>query len=178
VGLTRPGFISLYDIDTEGACQRVKYRPVPRETTAIDYRALAEFRYQIRRFLSFSQQAAQAAGVDPQQHQLLLAIRGLQPGMKPTIRVLAERLQIRHHSAVELVDRSARRGFVERRRDGVDRRQVAVYLTSKGDKVLSELSMHHRNELRAAGRELVRVLRNLLGETATRGRRERMKSAG
>jgi DNA-binding MarR family transcriptional regulator len=144
---------------------------VPRERTAIDYRALAEFRYHIRRFLSFSQQAAQAAGVDPQQHQLLLAIRGLPPGTRPTIRVLSERLQIRHHSAVELVDRSAKRGLVERRRDGADRRQVTVNLTAKGDKVLAELSLYHRNELRAHGKELVRVLRNLLGETADRRER-------
>jgi DNA-binding MarR family transcriptional regulator len=164
------------------AGQRVKYPTVPKEKAAFDYRALAEFRYQIRRFLSFSQQAAQAAGIDPQQHQLLLAIRGLQPGTKPTIRVLAERLQIRHHSAVELVDRCVKRGLVERQRDGVDRRQVTVNLTSKGDKVLAELSMHHRNELRAAGRELVHVLRNLLGDTGHTGnpqdRRDRRDRTG
>jgi DNA-binding MarR family transcriptional regulator len=149
-----------------------------KERTAIDYRALAEFRYQIRRFLSFSQRAAQAAGVDPQQHQLLLAICGLPQDTRPTIRSLADRLMIRHHSAVELVDRSVRRGLVERQRDGIDRRQVTVKLTPKGERVLAELSMHHRNELRAAGRELVRVLKGLLGENpAPRNRRDQTEAA-
>ena len=131
-------------------------------SSAVDYHALAEFRYQIRKFLTFSQEAARSAGIDPQQHQLLLAIRGLPGHIKPSIRALAERLQIRHHSAVELIDRSVAHGLVQRQRDGADRRQVKIHLTPKGESLLSELSIHHREELRDAGRELARVLRSIL----------------
>lgn len=135
---------------------------MPRLNPSVDYHALAEFRYQIRRFLNFSQRAARGVGVDPQQHQLLLAIRGLPADMKPTIRALSERLQIRHHSAVELIDRSVARGLVQRQRDGVDRRQVSIHLTNKGERLLNELSLHHRDELRDAGRELARALRSII----------------
>jgi len=135
---------------------------VAKPASIVDYQALAEFRYQIRKFLTFSQQAARAAGIDPQQHQLLLAIRGLPQGIKPSIGALAERLQIRHHSAVELIDRSVAHGLVQRQRDGIDRRQVTIRLTPKGERLLSELSLHHRDELRTAGRELAQVLRSII----------------
>lgn len=141
---------------------------MPKERTAFDYRALAEFRYQIRKYVSFTQKTAREAGVDPQQHQLLLAVRGLPPTVKPTIRTLAERLQIRHHSAVELIDRSVERGLVLRQRDGIDRRQVSIYLTPKGERLLSEIAARNRNELQTAGRELVRVLRSLIGDSGGR----------
>jgi DNA-binding MarR family transcriptional regulator len=149
---------------------------VAKAASAVDYRALAEFRYQIRKFLTFSQQAARAAGIDPQQHQLLLAIRGLPEQIKPSIRAMAERLQIRHHSAVELIDRSVAHGLVERRRDGVDRRQVTIHLTAKGEKLLAELSVHHRDELRTAGRELARVLRSIVSGANGTARRRRVPS--
>ena len=131
----------------------------------MDYPGLAEFRYEIRKFLTFSQQAARAAGIDPQQHQLLLAIRGLPEGTEPSIRTVAERLQIRHHSAVELIDRSVTHGLAQRQRDGIDRRQVTIHLTPKGKRVLSKLSLHHRDELRTAGRELTRVLHFIIART-------------
>lgn len=146
-----------------------------RAGSSVDYEALAEFRYQIRKFLTFSQEAARAAGVDPQQHQLLLAIRGLPAATKPSIRALAERLQIRHHSAVELVDRSVAHGLVERQRDGIDRRQVTICLTSKGERLLSELSLHHRDELRTAGRDLARVLQAIISSNGS-VRRKRVPS--
>jgi len=149
---------------------------VAKPASTVDYQALAEFRYQIRKFLTFSQQAARAAGIDPQQHQLLLAIRGLPEGIKPSIRALAERLQIRHHSAVELIDRSVGHGLVQRQRDGVDRRQVTIHLTPKGERLLSELSLHHRDELRTAGRELARVLRSIIAGTNGSPRRKRAAS--
>jgi len=79
------------------------------EVTIDDYRGLGEFRYQIRRFLRFSEQVAREAGIEPQQHQLLLAIKGLPEGVVASISILAERLQIQHHSAVELVDRLVER---------------------------------------------------------------------
>jgi DNA-binding MarR family transcriptional regulator len=127
-----------------------------------DYRALAEFRYQIRRFLRFSERAARHAGLEPQQHQLLLAIKGMPDSTRATIGELAERLQIQHHSTVELVDRLTRRGLVLRKRAGEDRREVIVQLTGKGDKVLRELSVHHRDELRSAGPALVEALRKMM----------------
>ena len=113
------------------------------------YRALAEFRHQIRRFLHFSEQAARAAGLEPQQHQLLLAVKGLPPGDLATIRNIAERLQLRHHSTVELVDRLVRRGLVRRRRNPRDRREVLIGLTRQGEAILRQLSVHHVAELRA-----------------------------
>jgi len=158
------------------AGQWVKFQVVPKPATSVDYQALAEFRYQIRKFLAFSQQAAHTAGIDPQQHQLLLAIRGLPEGIKPSIRAVAERLQIRHHSAVELIDRSVAHGLVQRLRDGIDRRQVTIHLTAKGERLLSELSLHHRDELRTAGRELARVLRFIVAGSDGPARRKRVAS--
>jgi DNA-binding MarR family transcriptional regulator len=149
---------------------------VAKPVSVTEYQALAELRYQIRRFLTFSQQAARAAGIDPQQHQLLLAIRGLPQGIKPSIRALAERLQIRHHSAVELIDRSVAHGLVQRQRDAIDRRQVTIHLTGKGEKLLAELSVHHRDELRTAGPELARVLRSIVAGSDGSLRRKRVPS--
>jgi DNA-binding MarR family transcriptional regulator len=127
-----------------------------------EYQALAEFRYQIRRFLRCSEGAARAAGLEPQQHQLLLAVRGLPDGSSATIGNIAERLQIQHHSTVELVDRLVKRGWVQRRRDGVDRRQVMLQLTVKGERILRELSVHHEEELRNLGPQLVSSLRRMM----------------
>ena len=127
-----------------------------------EYQALAEFRYQIRRFLRFSEAAARSAGLEPQQHQLLLTVKGVPEGSRTTISEVAERLQIQHHSTVELVDRLVQRGYVQRRRDGVDRRQVLLQLTSKGEKVLRELAIHHQDELLSLGPELVVSLRRMI----------------
>ncbi len=124
-----------------------------------DYRALSEFRYQIRKFLHFSQQIAADAGLEPRQHQLLLAVKGLPSDRHPRIADLAERLQIRHHSAVELVNRLAAQGYVERHRGGSDRREVLISLTFKGEKILRQLSLHHRAELRTQGPALVTALK-------------------
>jgi DNA-binding MarR family transcriptional regulator len=142
-----------------------------------DYRRLAELRYRIRRFQHFSEQAARAAGLEPGQHQLLLAIRGLPAGRSATIGELAERLQLHHHSTVGLVDRLERSGLVVRRRDPADRRRVLLVLTRRGGAMLHELSRHHLGELRAQGRELVRALEGLLagrtvGATARRAGRD------
>src|ERR671923_2904081 len=108
-----------------------------------DFKSMAELRYQIRRFLRFSENAARAAGIEPQQHQLLLAVRGLPEGLKPTIGVLAERMQLQHHSTVELIDRLVERGLLCRLRSTDDRRQVLVKLTSEGETVLKKLPIHH-----------------------------------
>jgi DNA-binding MarR family transcriptional regulator len=126
--------------------------------TAGDYRRLAEFRYRIRRFLAFSESAARAAGLEPRQHQLLLAAAGLPADLEPTIGVLAERLQARHHSAVALVDRLEERGLVERVRGGPDKRRVSVRPTPAGEGLLRELSRHHLAELRTSGPRLAKAL--------------------
>ncbi len=135
-----------------------------------DYRRLAEFRYRIRRFQRFSDQAARDAGLEPQHHQLLLAIRGLPAGRPAAIGELAERLQLRHHSTVGLVNRLERNGLVLRRHDSDDRRRVLVLLTPRGAAMLHELSRHHLAELRTQGRELVLALEALLGKSAKSGR--------
>jgi DNA-binding MarR family transcriptional regulator len=127
-----------------------------------DFQAMAELRYQIRRFLRFSETAARNAGIEPQQHQLLLAIRGLPRHLKPTIGVLAERMQLQHHSTVELIDRLVDRGFVCRLRATDDRRQVLVKLTSEGEDFLKSLSLHHLEEYRSVGPKFLRILQNLM----------------
>ncbi len=149
----------------------------PKQLRTSDYQALAEFRYQIRRFLRFSERAARAAGLEPQQHQLLLALKGLPEEKKPTIGVLADRLQIKHHSAVELVDRLEEGGFVRRYRDESDGRQVLVRLTESAQAVLGELSMHHLSELQSIGPELVRVLNTFIPRPSAKRARIRLRAA-
>src|SRR5690348_15427403 len=127
------------------------------------YRSLAEFRYQLRRFLHFSEHAARAAGLEPQQHQLLLALKGLPEGRRATVGELAERLQIAPHSADELIERAKRRGLVVRYRDAIDRRRVRIELTARGEAILYELSRHHRDELRTLAPELIAALSGLAG---------------
>jgi len=132
------------------------------EIPLVEYQALAEFRYQLRRFLHFSEQAARAAGLEPQQHQLLLALKGLPEGRPATVGELAERLQIQHHSTVELVNRMVDRNLIERTRDERDQRKVLISLTSYGEEVLHKLSLLHRTELRSTGPALVRALVTLI----------------
>ncbi len=133
------------------------------QLTIREFRELAEFRYQIRRFLRFSEDQAHANGIEPQQHQLLLAIKGLPDGEKPTIGELASRMLIRHHSAVELVNRLTEHGAVERVIGKTDHREVLVRLTKKGEALLHSLSVAHHEELRAKGPELMKSLGGVLG---------------
>jgi DNA-binding MarR family transcriptional regulator len=135
-----------------------------KKLTLSDYQALAEFRYQIRRFLHFSEQVVKNAGLERGQYQLMLAIKGMPPGVRPRIRELANRMQVRHHSAVELVNRLEAGGFVHRTRAEDDRREVLLALTPKGEKVLAELALHHHDELRSAGPDLVTALRRIMRE--------------
>ena len=123
-----------------------------------DYQAMAEFRYQIRRFLRFSEEAARRGGLEPQQYLTMLALKGLPDGVRGRIGVIAERLQIQHHSTVELVDRLEKRGMIRRHRSDTDRREVILELTPKGEKVLRDLALHLREEVRGAAPELVRSL--------------------
>lgn len=136
---------------------------------ASGYRALAEFRYQLRQFLQFSEDQARAAGLEPQQHQLLLAIKGLPEGSAPTIRELAGRLLLKHHSTVELVDRLERRGAVRRTANPADARTVLVQLTRTGEQLLAALSQAHSSELETAGPALIKALTAVLRTSRKKG---------
>ncbi|HTS09223.1 MAG TPA: MarR family transcriptional regulator [Candidatus Eisenbacteria bacterium] len=142
-----------------------------RKLTVADYQALAEFRYQIRKFLHFSERAVEAAGLERGQYQLMLSIKGMPPNLRPRIRDLAEMLQVQHHSAVELINRLETRGYVIRERSLEDRREVLLALTPKGEKVLAELALHHHEELQEAAPQLVASLRRVMKGKDHRQRR-------
>jgi DNA-binding MarR family transcriptional regulator len=130
--------------------------------TSAEFRSLAEFRYHIRIFLNGSEEAARRADLEPQQYLLLLAVRGLPLGRKASIRDLAERMQLRHHTVVELVDRLERRQLLRRERSQDDRRQVIVHLTPRGERILTKLAKQRIAELRTAAPALVRALTALI----------------
>lgn len=145
-------------------------------STPIDYWTLAELRYHIRRFLRVREVAVRARGVEPQQYVLLLHVRGLEGRRPATIGTLAERLQITHHSTVELVDRLVRRGLLERRTMSPDRRSVVVELTPRGGRLVRSIARQSLSELRVEGPALVAVLRRLIGKrrgAAAQARRRR-----
>ena len=123
--------------------------------------ALAEFRFELRRFLHFSECAAQEAGLHPQQHQLLLQVAAVPHGTSATIAYAAERLGLKHNSAVELVDRSEREGLLERTADRMDKRRAILRVTRKGKKVLTRLTASHTRELNELGPPLARVLKRI-----------------
>ena len=125
------------------------------------YENLAAFRYALRLFLRFSEEAAKQAGVTPQQHQALLAIKGFPGRDEITVSELAERLQLRHHSTVELLDRLMDLQLVSRAQSQADRRQVQVRLTSRGEQILDRLSAAHEEQLRRIGPELTTLLGRL-----------------
>ncbi len=126
-----------------------------------DYETLAEFRYLLRHFAAFSEQAAREAGLTAQQHQALLAIKGFPGRERITIGELAERLHLRHHSTVGLVDRLVRRGLLRRQRDALDRRRVVVGVTAQARELLVKLSLVHRDELRRLAPLLQALLERL-----------------
>jgi DNA-binding MarR family transcriptional regulator len=126
------------------------------------YQDLAEFRRQIRSFLYFSEVTAKQQGVEPQQHQLLLALRGLPEDVRPTIRELASRLFLQHHSTVELVNRLEQTGAIARRPGEEDRREVWIELTAAGRATLRNLAVAHREELERSGPELAKALQSVL----------------
>jgi DNA-binding MarR family transcriptional regulator len=128
-----------------------------------DYRSLAALRFEIRKFLAFSEQAARRVGIEPQQHQLLLVVRGLSADARPTIRSAADRLCVKHHTAVALVDKLERRGLLARERGSEDKREVLLSLTPAGDALLHELSALHREQLRTVGPAMVNALQMILG---------------
>jgi DNA-binding MarR family transcriptional regulator len=127
----------------------------PRPLDKGEYEQLADFRFALRSYLRFSEQTVRRHGMSPQQYQLMLAIKGY-PGREwASVKELAERLQLKHHSVVELADRAVRQGLVERTPDPDDARAVRVVLTDEGERALGLLSALHRDELRRIGRALV-----------------------
>lgn len=146
---------------------------VAKEITTAEYRALAELRHLIRKFVRDGDAVAQAAGLEPQQYLFLLAIRGLPEGEEATIRALADRLALKHHSAVELIDRLELHGYVRRARSRDDRRRVLVSLLPRGAKLLEEVAQHRINELRSSGAAFVKAISALLENDAVTGSRKR-----
>ena len=136
---------------------------MPRDLSHGDYRELAELRYEIRRFLNFSETAALAEGIEPRQHQALLAIKAMSEPC--TVRALAESLFLRHQSVVGLVDRLALRNLVTRQTGDRDARQVIVRLTPHGEDLLRKLSLTHRQELKESAPRLARALEAMIRKT-------------
>ena len=136
-------------------------RTANRPARSVDYEALARFRYQLRRFLSFSEAAANKAGLTPRQHQALLAIKGFSSPNPISVGDLAQFLLIRHHTTGELIDRMTRLGLVKRVVDNNDSRRVLLKLTRKGELRLRAVSQMNIGELRSARPALTRILRSL-----------------
>ncbi len=141
----------------------VEKRRNDKKLTAAEFQRLAEFRFQLRQFLHFSQQAAEESGLRTQQHQLLLTVCGMPDGLGPTIANVAARMQLKHNSTVELVDRTIDQGLLRRVHDPIDHRRVYLRLTAQGERLVHSLSSYHLEELERAGPELIRSLKNVLG---------------
>jgi DNA-binding MarR family transcriptional regulator len=135
-----------------------------RSLTLSEYRKLSEFRFQIRRFLRFSEEAARGRGIEPQQHQTLLAIKGAPAGEEPSIAFLAHRMQLAHHTMVELVDRVVEKGLAARKPSTTDRRSTLVELTPEGSKVLGELSVLTYEEIQTKFLELMDSLQRVIDD--------------
>jgi DNA-binding MarR family transcriptional regulator len=146
------------DVLDKPAIQSLTSTPTARLPRTARTRALADFRYVLRRFLQFSEEAADRAGLTPQQHQLLLQIAGAQPGTSTTIGYLAQRLALKHHSAVELATRCEDAGWLLRKTNLLDRRVVVLQLTLAGSRVLHELSEDHERELNELAPRLIEAL--------------------
>jgi DNA-binding MarR family transcriptional regulator len=140
-----------------------------RPLTELEYLALGEFRYQLRRFLRNMEEATRLLGANPQQYQLILAIKGLPKGMEPTITNLAERMQLNHNSMVELADRCEEHNLLRRTRSAADRRQVSLSITPDGEALLRRLGVAARQELRDAGPILVEAILRLTGDGRAKG---------
>jgi DNA-binding MarR family transcriptional regulator len=128
----------------------------------LDYPALADLRYQLRRFIRVREVAARRAGVEPQQYLALLQIKGLEGRHPATIGALSERLQIRHHAVVQLVDRLVGQGLAARERTDRDRREVVVRVRPAGEKVLRRLARQSLDELTTEGPRLLALLTRLV----------------
>jgi DNA-binding MarR family transcriptional regulator len=137
---------------------------------------LAEFRYRLRRFLAFSEVAAEAAGISAQQYQLLQVVSAVPVGQECSISYVAERMVVRHNSAVELVDRAEKSGLVRRVADESDHRRSLVEITERGGELVSRLVVEHLTEIEAEGPELLRTLHQLIRPRTVVGRGETKKA--
>ena len=153
----RPGVASIARHTQK---QPVVNEPVP--LTRAQMRRLAEFRFQLRKFLHFSSLAAEAAGVRAQQYQLLQCVWGMPEELDPTIANVAARMLLKHNSAVELVDRTIEQGLLRRCPDPTDHRRILLRMSPLGEKLLGSLAAWHVRELEEAGPELIRALRRVL----------------
>lgn len=132
-----------------------------RRVNKSEFETLAAFRYALRRFLHFSEEAAHAAGITPQQYQALLAIKGFPGREKVTVGELAERLQLRHHSTVGLVDRLVTEKLAHRLASETDRRRVVIELTERGQVMVETIASAHRSQLKRVGPEISALLNRL-----------------
>jgi DNA-binding MarR family transcriptional regulator len=138
-----------------------------------EYIALAEFRYRLRRFSRHMEEQVRKLGVNPQQYQVVLAVRGLPEGEAPTVTRLAERMQLNHNSMVELIDRCEHAGLLRRTRSDSDRRQVTLAITSRGEGLLRKLGRAAREELRGSGPSLVKAVLHLTKDVNPRKTKRR-----
>ncbi|HVW78918.1 MAG TPA: MarR family winged helix-turn-helix transcriptional regulator [Alloacidobacterium sp.] len=134
------------------------------------YQKLAEFRFQLRKFLQFSHLAAEGCGIRPQQYQLLLCVCGMPSELDPTIANVAARMMLKHNSAVELVDRTLEQGLLRRCPDPTDHRRILLRVTNLGERLLASLADYHMQELEQTGPELIRALRRVLSMKPTNGK--------
>lgn len=126
------------------------------------FQRLAEFRFQLRRFLHFSHVVAEGTGLRPQQYQLLQCVYGMPSELDPTIANVASRMLLKHNSAVELVDRTIEQGLLRRCPDPTDHRRILLRVTAQGERLLASLADYHLEELEHTGPELIRALRRVL----------------
>lgn len=145
--------------------------PPGTDVSELGFRRLAEFRHRIRQFLHFSEEAARSKGIEPQQHQVLLAIKGLPKQIRPTITAISEQLCLRHHSTVELIDRLESHGALRRRQSEEDHREVLIELTPYGEALLHRLAVLHWEELRSSGPALSESLSAVIHHSVHRGHR-------
>lgn len=144
----------------------MKARSYPAQSRML-LRSLADFRFELRSFLQFSEQAAMHAGLQPQQHQLLLQVAGAPEKTAVTIAYAAARLGLKHNSAVELVDRSEREGLLAREEDPEDRRRIQLRVTRKAENILHRLSSEHARELNVLAPGLIAALERVRGHAKT-----------
>jgi len=138
-----------------------------RKLSSEDYRALAEFRHNIRLYIRFSEKVVRNAGLEPREYQLLLALKGLTPDLRPRIAEIAEQLRIQHHSAVALVDGLEIKGLVRRKRGTTDRREVLVIVTPAGDAIISKMVAVHLAEVVSRGPMLLNSVQRVLRRAGT-----------
>ena len=159
--------------------RRIPQAPASEITSELDMahlKRLAEFRYQLRRFLHVSQMAAEQMGLRHQQYQLLQCVGGMPDGMAPTIANVAARMFLKHNSAVELVDRTIEQRLLRRLDDAADHRRILLCVTPQGERVLASLSAFHTRELEQSGPELVRALDHVLSSSARRAPKAKVRA--